>query len=253
MKLENTVFAGVLQTALRVVYPARCLGCGEMVEGEFGLCGSCWRQTPFIEGPLCHLCGAHVPGGAGPMEFAEEIVCEACTETPRPWDAGRAALHYEGRARQLILQLKHSDRDDIARPAARWMARAAREILAPDMLVAPVPLHWSRMMKRRYNQAGLLARGIADVEGLTCVPDLLERHSRTESLKGKDRDARFAELSNRLRVAPRHRARLSGKPVLIVDDVMTSGATFSAATEACLDAGARRVCVVSLARAARDA
>ena len=173
-----------LQTALSLVYPARCLGCGTMVNDDFGLCGTCWRDTP------------------------------------PPWDQGRAALAYRDRARSLVLGLKHADRQEVVVPASGWMARAVRDIVVPEMLVAPVPLHWTRMLSRR-----------------------------TRSLDKLDGAQRRVILDGALRLNPARAHRVSaGRPVLLVDDVMTSGATMAEATRAVRASGAGRVCAVTLAR-----
>ncbi len=174
----------------------------------------------------------------------------ACNPRP-PWAQGRAALVYRGRARKLVLALKHGDRQDIAPPAARWMARQSRGLVAQTAIVVPVPLHLTRQIRRRYNQSALLARCLADALGLDWSPDALHRVRATPSLEGSTRDDRFATLADA--IAPARPALLAGRDVLLVDDVMTSGATLSAATEACHAAGAARVCVSVLARAARDA
>ncbi len=152
-----------------------------------------------------------------------------------------------------MLALKHGDRLDLARPAGEWLMRAARPILSGDMLVAPVPLHWTRLFRRRFNQSALLSRALARAAGLDHCPDLLLRTRRTESQEGRDRDGRFANLAGAIRVHPRHRARIGARAVLLVDDVMTSGATLAAAADACLGAGAASVSVVTLARVAKDA
>lgn len=237
------------QTALRVLYPARCLSCGVQVDSDFGLCGACWRDTPFVGGLVCDTCGVPLPGEAGEAP----VLCDDCMAMPRPWAQGRAALLYRDNARKMILGLKHGDRQDIARPAALWMARAARPMLAPDMLIAPVPLHWTRMLRRRFNQAALLAHHLGRQTGLPVCPDLLHRRRRTRPLEGVDRAARFGLLADAITVHPRRAARLRGRPVLLVDDVMTSGATLAAATDACLAGGAAHVCVMTLARVAKHA
>jgi predicted amidophosphoribosyltransferase len=121
------------------------------------------------------------------------------------------------------------------------------------MLVAPVPLHWLRLLTRRYNQAALLSAAVARQAGLDHCPDLLHRRRDTRSQEGRDRDARFANVTGAMRVAPRRAARIAGRPVLLVDDVMTSGATLAACAEACLAAGATVVSVLVLARVAKDA
>lgn len=243
--MQTTVRSGAV-ALLRTVYPPRCLSCGGMVEQDFGLCADCFRDTPFVGGLACDGCGAPLPGQSDRAEH-----CDECLQHPRPWAQGRAALVYQGRARKLVMALKHGDRHDVARPAARWMARVTRPVVVPNMLVLPVPLHLTRHIKRRYNQSALLARQVAAVLGLDFDPDALRRIRATPSLDGKGRDERYGILRDV--IAARAPARIAGRPVLIVDDVMTSGATLSAATAACLDAGATRVCVSVLACVARDA
>ncbi len=237
-----------LQAALRVIYPAQCLLCETLVEEEFGLCPACWRETPFISGLVCDSCGTPLPG----EDPGHPVHCDDCLTLARPWSRGRAALIYRGNGRALVLALKHGDRLDLARPAAKWLARAAAPLLAPGTILAPVPLHWLRLLRRRYNQAALLSRRLSALTGLPHVPDLLHRTRRTPSQEGRDRQGRFANLADAIVVTPRHRARISGRRVLLVDDVMTSGATLAAAAEACLAAGAAGVDVAVLARVAKD-
>ncbi|HEY9040308.1 MAG TPA: double zinc ribbon domain-containing protein [Roseovarius sp.] len=240
-----------LQSALRLVYPPRCTVCGDLVDSDFGLCGPCWRDTPFVMGQVCNLCGISLP--AGPDAPGDLLTCDDCLRTPRPWDAGRAAVMYSGTGRKLVLALKHGDRQDMVRPAAVWMARAAQPLLRSDTLIAPVPLHWLRLLRRRYNQAALLAHAVAAEVGRPMCPDLLIRPRATPSFGGLGRDARFATMEGTIRVHPRRRIRLAGRHVLLVDDVMTSGATFAAAANACLAAGAVGVDILVLARAGKDA
>jgi len=219
------------------------------VEETGALCAACWRDTPFIHGLVCDRCGVPLPGGAED----EHALCDDCLRIERPWHRGRAALLYRGRARRMVLALKHGDRTELAGPAAGWMAAAARSIVQPDMLVVPVPVHWTRLVMRRYNQAALLARELARTAGLQYRPDALIRRRATPSLDGAGRAARFATLSGAISPHPRNGAELKGRGVLIVDDVMTSGATLAAAATACRQAQAARICTVTLARVAKDA
>ena len=241
--------AAQFQTALAAVYPPRCLTCGEMVEGDFGLCGPCWRDTAFIGGTVCDCCGLPLPGTSG----GEAVQCDACLVSPRPWVQGRAALLYRDTGRRLVLALKHGDRQEIARPAARWMATAVRALITEDTLVAPVPLHWRRLLARRSNQSALLGRALARHLDLAWCPDLLQRRRHTRSLDGLGREERHAVLAGALSLHPKRAHLVPDRPVLLVDDVMTSGATLGEATRVLQAAGSGAVRVVTLARVTKEA
>ena len=238
-----------LQTAVSLIYPPRCITCGEVVESDFGLCGTCWRDTSFLGGMICDGCGVPLTaGGQGDVHH-----CDACMADPPPWEQGRAALLYKDTGRKLVLALKHGDRQEMARPAGLWMANMMRNGVPDDTIVVPVPLHWSRLIKRRYNQSALLAQAVAKKMNLAWCPDALVRVRRTSSLEGMSREERFKTLENAIMPHPRRGTRLMGRPVLLIDDVLTSGATLRACTQACLEAGSGPVRVLTLARAVKDA
>ncbi|WP_420014161.1 double zinc ribbon domain-containing protein [Tateyamaria sp.] len=240
---------GLLQTAISAIYPPRCLGCGELVDSDFGLCGTCWAETEFVGDTACDTCGTPLPG----FDDGGDLTCDGCLKAPKKWDKGRAALIYSGMGRKLVLRLKHGDRQEIARPAATWMRTAVQPLLTENTLIAPVPLHWMRLAKRRYNQSALIARSLAEITGLDWCPDLLERTKRTVSLDGRRHAERAEILEDAIRINPKRRHRIIARPVLLVDDVLTTGATLNACAAACRTAGARDVCVSVLARAVKRA
>jgi ComF family protein len=237
-----------IQTALATIYPARCLTCGSLVDSDFGLCGACWRDTSFIGGTVCDCCGVPLPGADG----LDALVCDGCLTHPKPWAQGRAAVIYHETGRKLVLALKHGDRQEIAKPAALWMANALGDIVEHNTLVVPIPLHWLRMLKRRYNQSALLAQALAGQMSLTFEPEVLQRSKPTPSLDGLGRQERHEVLQNAIQVNSKLRHKIAARPILLVDDVMTSGATLSAATEVLQQAGSGPVRVVTLARVAKD-
>ncbi len=237
-----------MQAALHLIYPPQCICCDARVTSDFGLCGTCWKETPFITGLVCDLCGTPLPG----QDPGHPVHCDDCLHIARPWVKGRAVMLYKDRARDIVLQLKHADRVDLARSAGAWLRSAAAEMLVPDTVLAPVPLHWTRLLKRRYNQSALLAAELARLSGLPHVPDLLRRVRRTASQEGRTRDDRFRNLHGAIALHPRRGGLITGKTVLLVDDVMTSGATLAASAEACLAAGAKQICVLALSRVAKN-
>nr|WP_268821686.1 double zinc ribbon domain-containing protein [Octadecabacter dasysiphoniae] len=239
-----------MQSLIQAIYPPQCVMCEARTDVDFALCGPCWAETPFISGLCCDQCGSPLPGQGEPEEG---VLCDDCMTIARPWSKGRAAMVYKDKARRMVLSIKHGDRTDLVRAAGPWMARAAGDLIKPDTLVVPIPLHRFRLLRRRFNQAALLAQHVAAISGAHCIPDALIRTKRTAPLEGHTRDQRFEALNGAISIHARHTDTLKGRRVVIVDDVMTSGATFAAATEACIAAGAHDVCVLALARVVKDA
>lgn len=238
-----------LQRVISTLYPDQCLICDRMTSAADGLCAECWPAMPFIFGHSCDACGRPLPGTAdGGVDY-----CDDCLILSRSWSRGRAALSYQGAAREFVLSLKHRDRPELARPAARWMARVGRPILTQETILMPIPIHWSRLLSRRYNQAAELVRALRRETGLRMMLDALQRNRRTPPLGHSNHEERAELLAGAISVKPERRGDLVGQRVCLVDDVMTTGATLSAAAEACSKAGADDVTALILARAGSDA
>ena len=237
---------------MHTVFPPRCICCGDAVATDYGLCGPCWREMRFITGLVCDCCGTPLPGEGEHDSAGSPLLCDDCLAAPRPWDRGRAAFVYGGTGRQLVLALKHGDRLDLVPPLGAMLSRAVHPILVPGMVVAPVPLHRNRLIRRMFNQSALLAQNLARREGVTCLPDLFVRTRATPSQEGLSREERHRNLDGAIGVRPRHSPHIAGRHLLLVDDVLTSGATMAATAEAALAAGAAKVSVAVLARVARD-
>ncbi|SDY35504.1 comF family protein [Jannaschia faecimaris] len=233
---------GAIRDAL---YPVTCMMCDSRVEEDGALCPTCWSDTPFLSGACCDLCGTKLPGDEAGVSH-----CDGCLASGRPWEEGRAALVYGATGRRIVLALKHGDRTELASGAARWMHRRSRDILTPETLLVPVPVHRWRLLRRRYNQAALLAQSLARLTGGPCDPMALTRHRQTLSQDHRSVADRFANLVDAISVTPS--ADVWGRHIALVDDVMTSGATLACCADVLRRAGATRISVLVLARVAKD-
>ncbi|MCB2055607.1 MAG: ComF family protein [Geminicoccaceae bacterium] len=233
---------------LETVLPARCLACGCMVERQGTLCHDCWSDVAFVTGTVCRHCGL-------PMQEAGAVapLCDHCLDEPPAYETARAALRYRGTARRLILAFKHGDRIEGARTFARWMASAGGPMLEGRPSLVPVPLHRWRLVARGYNQSAVLAAHLAAHSRAIFLPDTLSRPQATISQQGLRAHERKENVTAAaFAVAPGRRTALEGRSVVLIDDVLTTGATVSACAQVLLRAGAARVDVLTLARVAQD-
>ncbi len=227
-------------TLVDLVYPPSCLMCGAGVGEEGGLCAACWRAVPFIEKPYCQRLGTPFP-----FDHGGDLLSPQAIAHPPVFEQARAVARYEGPARALVHGLKYSDRHDLVRPMAAWMARAGAELLAKADLLVPVPLHWTRLFRRRFNQAALLADAIASQSGHEVAARALKRIKRTRPQFGLTRNERADNLQGAFRADPT--VPVLGRAVLLIDDVFTTGATANAAAARVLRAGAASVSLLTFA------
>ncbi len=197
---------------------------------------------------MCEVCGVPFPHDGTGTRQPEGLWCEACLAAPPAFSAARAALRYDDGARALILPFKHRDRTELARPLARHMARAGAELLQAADLLVPVPLHRWRLFWRRHNQAGLLAAQLARMSKRPFAPTLLRRIRATRPLGELGALQREAALVGAFALAPGAARKLAGRRVLLIDDVLTSGATAEACARVLLQGGAASVAVLAAAR-----
>jgi ComF family protein len=225
--------------------PPQCPLCRTFVDGQHRLCAACFGQLNFITAPHCLRCGLAFAtlGEAGPQGE-----CLGCLRRPPPFDRARAALCYDAAAQPLILPFKHADRTELAAVLGAMMARAGAMLLAETDVIVPVPLHRRRLVARRYNQAALLAACLARQASRPWLPDALIRRHVTTPLGDLSAAARRQTVAGAFAVKPTRRSAIQGKRLLLIDDVMTSGATASACAAAALQAGAAAVDVLVAAR-----
>lgn len=230
-------------TALDFALPPRCPSSGEVVARPGGLAPSAWKAMNFLAGPACAVC-------ALPFETAvpEDTRCGACEANPPSYDALRAALGYDEASKDLILQFKHGDRLDLAPVIAHWLWRASGPLLdQADMLVA-VPLHRTRLWKRRYNQAAVLASALSSLSTVPTRANLLSRTRPTPPQGTLSPLARNRNVRGAFQVTDREKAGVEGAHIVLVDDVFTTGATIEECARVLKRCGAARVDAVCAAR-----
>jgi len=233
---------------LNFLLPPRCMRCGNAVSAAGVVCGPCWTALTFLVPPCCACCGIPFE-----HEAAVGTLCGACSRERPVFDRCRSALRYDDESRGLILAFKHGDRTQTAPLFGRWMAVAGAELLAEADLIVPVPLHWTRLLARRFNQSALLAQRIGVEAGVHYAPDVLVRRKRTRSQGHLTRTQRRENVQAAFAVRARGRAAIAGRRVLLVDDVLTTGATVTACARVLRRAGAEAVDVLTLARVVRPA
>ena len=230
------------QAALDTLYPPTCLACRAATDRHGALCPRCWNTMRFIERPFCERLGTPFEHDLG-----QGLISPQAMADPPAFGRARAVARFEdGPARTLVHRLKYSDRAELCRPIAGWMTRAGADLLADADLLTPVPLHALRLWRRQFNQAAALAREISRQTGKPCDLSVLRRVKATSSQVGLSRAQRAENVQGAFRAA--EGATVRGLNVVLIDDVLTSGATANASARALLRVGAKRVDVLVFAR-----
>ena len=243
----RTLLLGALAASADLIVPPCCLVCRTRIGAHHLLCPQCWRDVHFIRPPLCDVLGIPLPFDTG-----ERTISAAAAANPPAYDRARAVAHFSGAMRALVHQLKYGDRHDARRLFGAWLAESGRDLLPGIDLIVPVPLSRLRLFMRHFNQAAVLAAELSRRTGLPMAPMLLKRTRWTRSQVGMTRDQRRRNIQGAFAVPRHRRARVAGRNVLLVDDVVTTGATADACARALKRAGAARVDVLALALVTQD-
>ena len=238
-----SVLDAMRDAAVNAVVPPGCLSCDAGVTRPGALCATCWSEVRFLAPPMCQVTGI-------PFAYDIEALLSAqAIANPPPYATARAAVAYDGIPRKLVQILKFGDRTDLAPHLAAWMARAGADMLRPDdAVIVPVPLHRARLLKRRFNQSAELARHVARIGQRKFLPLTLTRIRSTRQQVGLGARERHENVRGAFRVGAGDEIAVAGRPVILVDDVLTTGATLEACTRALLRAGAARVDCLTFAR-----
>ncbi|MBY0462203.1 MAG: ComF family protein [Alphaproteobacteria bacterium] len=227
------------------VIPPRCLGCSEMALGNHKLCAGCWKSINFINTPYCKVCGYPHTLQDTDLEF-----CDFCDYEETLYEYARSALIYDEGAKKLILRLKYADDTSLVPIFAEWLVKAGQDLFEGTDYLVPIPLHWTRLLKRRYNQAALLVMGMNKISPSLpqYAPQLLRRRKRTQNQGQKSKKERIDNVQDAFYSPERHKPTLQDKTIILVDDVMASGATINECIKVLINNGCKSVRVLTLAR-----
>ncbi len=232
-----------------MILPPRCPVTGEIVDRPGMVSPAAWSGLRFVSAPHCACCGLPFEVLGEAMTGLGDTLCGSCLAEPKIYGRARASLVYDDASRPLILAFKHGDQTQLTVTFAPWLQAASQTLMTDIDLIVPVPLHWLRLLRRRYNQAALLGHQLSGLTGKPCRPDLLIRAKNTPTQGHLNAKQRHENVHSAFRFNPKH--DVTGKNILLVDDVYTTGATIEACSKVLLKNGAQRVDVLTLARVVR--
>ncbi len=241
----KTIIRGFSKLILNQILPPVCSICRISMHESHQLCPNCWRDLHFVSAPICDVLGTpELPENVN--DNAPYISLAAIAEPPN-WHRARAATIYTGVARKCVYRLKYADDASVVQFMANAMHSAGKDILAQADILMPIPLHWSRFIKRHYNQSALLSKKLSEISGIAQNVNMLKRKKRTKSQVGLTRAQRRGNVEGAFEIAPRFKPLLKHKHVVLIDDVRTTGATLNEAAKALKKAGVKQVDVLTFA------
>lgn len=234
------------QAFLQIVLPPTCISCSDIVEMQGQICGSCWGDVAFIGKYKCHCCGLPFA-----FDMGKSAHCQHCIATKPEFKKVRAVCKYEGTGRRLAAKLKFHDKTHIAGSMGRMMFNAGAEVLKGADIIAPIPLHKRRQFWRKYNQAALLANELANYDAEKEYASQLMKRIRATIPQTQLAYAKRQENVEDAFVVD-DTIDVQGKTILLIDDVMTTGATMNSCAKSLKDAGAKKVNGLVFARVTVD-
>jgi ComF family protein len=234
--------AKVMRWCVDIITPPKCLSCRGSVSEGASLCVACWQKLTYLEDPVCNVLGTPFAYDEGP-----DALSAAALADPPPWDRGRAAVLFDDYAKGFVHALKYKDSTEAGLFMCRMMGRAGRDLIADADVIIPVPLHRTRLWRRRFNQAAFLAKPLAEFNNKKMMIDILVRQKATRQQVGLKAEARRKNVRKAFAVPFEKQGLISGKTILLVDDVRTTGATLAACATVLKDAGASQVFVLTFA------
>ena len=245
--------ARALQWGFDIILPPRCPVQGTIVDRAGAISPDAWKALTFITDPKCACCGMPfaIETETDPL-LSTNLLCGACLATPRPYDAARSVLTYDDGSKPMILAFKHGDAIHIHTTLAPLLRALGTDFLTPDSVLVPVPLHWTRLIKRRYNQAAILAQEVAKLACVACWPDALIRTRSTPPQGHKNAKDRHKNVAGAFDINSAYCTLLKDKAVILIDDVFTTGATLEECAKVLKSGGAKTVHILTLARVVRE-
>lgn len=242
----------VVQKILDLLIPPRCISCGESVEADHQVCSPCWRDMTFITEPFCQTCGYPLEWGLS--DDSKHLQCVSCHKHPPFYDQARSVFVYNEAAKKLLLRFKHGDATHLAASFSHWLKGVGKDFFKKSDYLIPVPLHWTRLLKRRYNQSALLAMSLLKVseDKPIYAPFMLRRTRRTLSQGRKTPQQRYDNVNQAFVVPIRYQDKLRGKSVLLIDDVVTTGATLEECSRILKQGGCKTVFALTVARTLKE-
>ena len=239
----KTIIKPAANRLLDIVYPPRCISCSGNVHENGGICAKCWGDINFIADPQCNICGF-------PFDFEASTgsICSGCITHEPSFSKARAVFLYDNASRNMIKSFKYNDRIENRAAYARWMARVGIDMLSEANIIIPVPIHFGKLLLRKYNQAAVLAHELAKISSKPVFSNALIRTKYTQTQAGFLRKERFKNIKGAFKVNPKYFDILKDKKILLIDDVITTGATAEECTNIMLKAKAARVEVLTLAK-----